>query len=102
MPNIPKVCPMVRGLKVSHYTVKKWELLHDSLDLPAPTAESVELSVLGAVTHKDTQNDHIPRNPQGEIHSLTGQTCFTEIQVWPQNSFVRVVFVTSSAELCES
>lgn len=102
MPNIPKVCPVVRGLKVSHYTVKKWELLHDSLDLPAPTAESVELSVLGAVTHKDTQNDHIPRNPRGEIHSLAGQTCFTEIQVWPQNSFVRVVFVTSSAELCES
>lgn len=70
MPSILKVCPVVGGLKVSQYTVKNWERLHDSLDLPTPATASVEPSVLGAVTHKDTQNDQIPRNPRGEIHSL--------------------------------
>lgn len=98
MPDIPKVCPVVRGLKVSQYR----EPLHDSLDSSTPTAESVKLLVLEAVTHEDTQNDNIPHNPREEIHSLTGKTGFTEIQVWPQNSCPHVTFVTPGAGLCES
>lgn len=71
MPHIPKVCPVVRGWKVSQCTVKKWEPLHDSLDLASPTTESVKPSVLGAVTHEDTQNEHIPHDPRGKHpHSL--------------------------------
>lgn len=71
MPHIPKVCPVVRGWKVSQCTVKKWEPLHDSLDLASPTTESVKPSVLGAVTHEDTQNEHIPHDPWGKHpHSL--------------------------------
>lgn len=60
MPNIQKGCPGVRHLKISHYTVKKWGQLHESLDLPVCTTESVKTSVPEAVTHTETLSDCIP------------------------------------------